>query len=168
MIHQPLAGLGQGFSIRAGGERVDPLRWFKEPEAIRRRSLVDWLTRLEPLEEASSEPGARHHSAVFTAITAHRWDKDGVRSSFSHALGESDRWRQLWGGGRLLLYGFNKRSQTEKVSARSFAAAFVTSPQNYIYLTRMCAFLKEDCLNHKKQQESQSERKEARVKKSSQ
>lgn len=84
MIIQPLAGLRQGFSTRAGGVRISPVRWFMEPEARDQSPPVDWLTWFELLKEASSNPGARQRSAVSTAITPHRWDGDQRPELFSH------------------------------------------------------------------------------------
>lgn len=76
MTIQPLAGLRRGLSIGAGGPRIYQGRWFREPEARDQSPPVDWLTGSELLKEASWNPGARHHSAVSTAITSHRWDWD--------------------------------------------------------------------------------------------
>lgn len=57
---------------------------------------VDGMTWLELLKEVCSNPGARHRSAVSTAITPHRWDTDQrPQLFFSHVLGMNDKWGQL-------------------------------------------------------------------------
>lgn len=56
-IIQPVAGLRQGYSIRAGEVRIYPVRCFGDPEARHQSPAVDWPTCLEPLKNSLQTPG---------------------------------------------------------------------------------------------------------------